>query len=213
MHYQRPTFHRWYQQHENIIFKIIIIILAMIIAGMMCNIVGINHQTKQDINAAQQVINQRNQVIKQQNKQIKALQQTSAMRNFQTAKQKTDDALNGALGALYTWDGSSYANRYQQALKYMNKTVLKQLVAVNGSIPTKQEIKSTANAYQQNNATSRLTSCNNGIQNISDNKVTGFCLISYVFTEFGKNAGMNVQFQYTYDLSTQKLTNIQIISQ
>lgn len=212
MHYQRPTFHRWYQQHENIIFKIIIIILVMIIAGMICNIIGINHQSKKNIDEAQQTINQRNVVIRKQNKQIKALKQTSEMRNFQTAKQKTDNALNGALGALYTWDGSNYANRYHQALKYMNKTVLKQLVAVNGSMPTKQEIKSTANAYQQNNANSKLTSCNNGIQNINDNKVSGFCLISYVFTEFGKNAEMNVQFQYIYDLSTQKLINIQIVN-
>lgn len=146
----------------------------------------------------------------QKNAEIEALKETKPMRSFQALKSATDNALNGVLGAMYNWDGSNFADRYEKALQYMDKDVLIKAFAPNGSIPSKKSMQQTAKDYSKNDAVDKLTVMQNGIQNIDGNDVKGFVWATSQFSEFGKNTTVTMQAQYTYNVKKQKFTDFKL---
>ena len=192
----------------------VLIISLLILIYLFITAVGGALYFRHQLNAQQQV-NQKLQAKMNQQQQaneieIDALKHTKPIRSFDNAKQITDNALQGLLGAMYNWNGSNFADRYNKALAYIDKDTLIKSFTSNAQIPSKKAQQQTAKAYQHNNAVDKIVTLQNGIQNINGNNVSGFVWCTSEFQEFGKNTQITMQAQYVFDLKKQKFTQFNL---
>ena len=175
-----------------------LVVLEVLTIGLLVNNGRTTYKLHQKINE------QQTEAVSQQ-REIKQLSETKAVRNYKDVKKATDKGLNGAVNALYTWDGYSYPHRYPKAEKYMTRKVLKS-VSLDGKLPTKHDIKSAAKDYRSIHANSKVTEIQNGIQDINGNNVSGFVWITTRYTAFNKDTTSTQQVKYTYNVATHKFT-------
>lgn len=180
----------------------ILSIITLISLGFLCTSLRQN-QTLQN-----KIVNQ-DKLIKKQKSQIYALNNTKDVRNYNSMKEQTDNSLNKAANALFTWKGKQYAKRYTKAMKYMDRNVLVGL-STNGSVPTQSDMKQAAKYKEKVDAVSKVTEIENGIQDIKGNTVSGFAWIVMQYGEYNKDNNITVsQIKYKYNLNTKKFTQYQ----
>lgn len=178
-----------------------ILIVVLILTNIIC--LGLFISEK-DTNVK---LNQENRkqatVITKQKKSVIELEETKDVRNYKSVKKATDKGLEGAINAIYNWNGNNYAERYSKAEKYMSRDVLKQ-IATNGKIPSKKSQRQQAKNLKSMNAINKVTEIENGIQDIQGNTVTGFVWVTQTYSQYNKNSTITQQVKYKYDIVSKK---------
>lgn len=188
--------------NNNIRYKIIIGILILL---LIISLGFVSSLFRKNVSLSNQISDQK-VAIKKQKVDINALANTKDVRNFNSMKDETNTALSKALNALYTYKGKEYENRYNKALKYMDKNVVVG-VTTNGEIPSKSEMKQAGIAMQKAGKVSKVIEINNGIQGIKGNTVSGFVWFVTKFGGFNKDNNVDAyQIKYSYDLNSHKFT-------
>ena len=197
------TNHQKHPQHNKIKVTTIVIwilSLALIVVGaFLINQLHTNQHLRNELTT--QTAN-----IKSQQQTIHSLNNTKGVRNFVSVKTATDQGLNGAIHALYDWDGSNYAQRYHKAEKYMDKKVLVG-IASNGSLPSHAALEEAQKSYAKIHAQMNVDEIENGIQNIQGNNVTGFVWVTMTYQAYGKKVQNTQQIKYSYNVASKKFNS------
>ena len=168
------------------------------------------------ISSLKRNIDTQTEAIAKQKKTIRNLDKTKDVRNYETIRKMTNEGIKGATYALYNWNGHNFADRYDKAEKYMDRSVLKQ-ISTNGQIPSKDDMEQTGKDYASIHAENKVTTLQNGIQDINGNEVTGFVWITSKFTSDGSsmsqeqaNYTSTQQVKYKYNVATKKFTEYNV---
>lgn len=189
--------------------KILLIVIAMLCITNLFTVGLCVNNSKTNV-SLHKIIKKQKKTIRNQERNISELKNTKDIRNYNSLKKVTNQGLKNATDALYNWEGIGFAKRYTKAKKYMKMSALNNW-AINGKLPTENELRDTAKDYEEIKAKNEVTELQNGIQDIKGNKVSGFVWVTEKYTSFNKNTTQTQQIQYTYDISTKKFTKFELL--